>query len=225
MAREDDFRLARERMVDEQLRGRDITDRRVLDVMRCVPRHLFIPPDVVRVAYSDTPLAIGFRQTISQPYIVALMSQLLDLRGEETVLEVGTGSGYQAAVLAGLAKQVYSLERIPELAQAARRLLSELAIDNVDVRVADGSGGLPEHAPYDGILVAAAAPRTPKPLLDQLADGGRLVVPVGSIEGQVLERWTRRADAFDCDRAAPVCFVPLVGEHGWKADLRPVEEG
>jgi len=225
MTREDDFRLARERMVDEQLRGRDITDRRVLDVVRSVPRHFFVPADVVRVAYSDAPLAIGFRQTISQPYIVALMSQLLALRGEETVLEVGTGSGYQAAVLAGLAAQVYSLERIPELAAAARRRLQELGIDNVDVRLGDGSAGLPEHAPYGGILVAAAAPRTPKPLMDQLADGGRLVVPVGSIDGQVLERWTRRGEAFDCDRAAPVCFVPLVGEHGWRADLRPVEEG
>ncbi len=132
MAREDDFRLARERMVDEQLRGRDITDRRVLDIMRSVPRHLFVPADLVRVAYSDAPLAIGFRQTISQPYIVALMSQLLGLRGGETVLEVGTGSGYQAAVLAGLAGQVYSLERIPELAEAAKRLLAELGIDNVE---------------------------------------------------------------------------------------------
>ena len=225
MVREEDFRQARERMVDEQLRGRDITDRRVLDVVRSVPRHFFVPADVVRVAYSDAPLAIGFRQTISQPYIVALMSQLLGLMGEEAVLEVGTGSAYQAAVLSGLARQVYTLERIPELAEAARQRLNELGIDNVDVRVGDGSAGLPEHAPYGGILVAAAAPRTPQPLLDQLADGGRLVVPVGSIEGQVLERWTRRGETFDCDRAAPVCFVPLVGDYGWKADLRPVEEG
>src|SRR3990172_843668 len=191
MTREDDFRLARERMVDEQLRGRDITDRRVLDVVRSVPRHFFVPADVVRVAYSDAPLAIGFRQTISQPYIVALMSQLLELRGDEIVLEVGTGSGYQAAVLAGLARRVYTLERIPELAEAARRRLSELRIENVEVQVGDGSAGLPEHSPYGGILVAAAAPKTPKPLLDQLADGGRLGPPVGDLRGQVLERWTR----------------------------------
>jgi protein-L-isoaspartate(D-aspartate) O-methyltransferase len=116
------------------------------------------------------------------------------------------------------------LERIPELAEAARRVLTELGIDNVEVRLGDGSAGLPEQAPFGGILVAAAAPRTPQPLLDQLSDGGRLVLPVGNIEGQVLERWTRRGETFDCDRAAPVCFVPLVGEHGWRADLRPVEE-
>jgi len=224
MIREDDFHQARERMVEEQLRGRDISDRAVLEAMRSVPRHLFVPADVVRVAYSDAPLPIGFRQTISQPYIVALMSQLLELRGDEIVLEVGTGSGYQAAVLAGLARRVYTLERIPELAEAARRRLSELRIENVEVQVGDGSAGLPEHSPYGGILVAAAAPKTPKPLLDQLADGGRLVLPVGTIEGQVLERWTRHGESFDCGRAAPVCFVPLVGEHGWKADLRPVEE-
>jgi protein-L-isoaspartate(D-aspartate) O-methyltransferase len=156
------------------------------------PRHRFVPADLARLSYTD---ALGDRlpPTISQPYIVALI-QLLGLRGDETVLDVGTGSGYQAAVLAGLARQVYSLERIPELAEAARRLLTELAIDNVDVRVGDGSAGLLEHAPYGGILVAAAAPKTPQPLLDQLADGSRLVVPVGSIEGQVLERWTRRGE-------------------------------
>src|SRR3990170_3180906 len=169
MVREEDFRQARERMVDEQLRGRDITDRRVLEVMRTVPRHLFVPADLARVAYSDAPLPIGFRQTISQPYIVALMSQLLGLMGEEAVLEVGTGSAYQAAVLSGLARQVYTLERIPELAEAARQRLNELGIDNVDVRVGDGSARLPEPAPHGGILVAAAAPRTPQPLLDQLA--------------------------------------------------------
>ena len=224
MVREEDFRQARKRMVDEQLRGRDIVDGRVLEVMRSVPRHLFVPADMAGVAYSDAPLPIGFRQTISQPYIVALMTQLLKLRGQEIVLEVGTGSGYQAAVLGGLARQVYTLERIPELAEGARRLLRELGIDNVDVLVRDGSAGLPEHAPYDGILVAAAAPRTPQPLLDQLSEGGRLLLPVGTIEGQVLERWTRLGETFDCDRAAPVCFVPLVGEHGWRADLRPVEE-
>jgi protein-L-isoaspartate(D-aspartate) O-methyltransferase len=221
MAQLDAVWQLRERMVDEQLRGRDITDRRVLEAMRSVPRHRFVPQDEVELAYVDAPLPIGYRQTISQPYIVALMTQLLRLRGEETVLEVGTGSGYQAAVLGRLARKVFSVERIAELAEAARRALAELEIDNVEVRVADGSAGLPEAAPFDGILVAAAAPRAPHPLLEQLAEGGRLVVPVGTIDGQILERWTRRGAEFDCDRSTPVCFVPLVGSHGWEQDRRP----
>jgi len=223
MTEGDAFLPLRQRMVDEQLRGRDIADRRVLDAMRSVPRHRFVPEELSDLAYTDAPLPIGYRQTISQPYIVALMSQLLGLRGDETVLEVGTGSGYQAAVLGRLARKVYTLERIPELAEGARRVLAELGIDNVEVRVADGSAGFPEAAPYDGILVAAAAPRAPQPLLGQLAEGGRLVVPVGTIEGQILERWTRRGDEWDCERSAPVCFVPLLGEHGWSANARPVE--
>jgi len=216
----DPYWQLRERMVDEQLAGRDITDRRVLEAMRSVPRHFFVPDDSSDLAYVDAPLPIGFRQTISQPYIVALMSQLLCLRGDETVLEVGTGSGYQAAVLARLARRVYSVERIPELAEMARQALTRLGVENVEVRLADGSAGLPEAAPYDGILVAAAAPKVPRPLLDQLARAGRLVVPVGSIEGQVLERWTRRGDNFTCDRSSPVCFVPLLGAHGWQEDRR-----
>jgi protein-L-isoaspartate(D-aspartate) O-methyltransferase len=225
MAQLDAFWQLRERMVDEQLCGRDITDRRVLEAMRSVPRHRFVPQDEVELAYVDAPLPIGHRQTISQPYIVALMSQMLRLRGEETVLEVGTGSGYQAAILGRLARRVYSLERIPELAESARRALTEVGIDNVEVRVADGSAGLPEAAPFDGILVAAAAPRAPGPLLDQLAEKGALVVPVGTIDGQILERWTRQGREFSCERSAPVCFVPLVGAHGWGQDLRPERSG
>jgi protein-L-isoaspartate(D-aspartate) O-methyltransferase len=225
MAQLDAFWQLRERMVDEQLCGRDITDRRVLEAMRSVPRHRFVPQDEVELAYVDAPLPIGHRQTISQPYIVALMSQLLRLRGEETVLEVGTGSGYQAAILGRLAKRVYSLERIPELAESARRALTEVGSSNVEVRVADGSAGLPEAAPFDGILVAAAAPRAPGPLLDQLAENGALVVPVGTIDGQILERWTRHGAEFACERSAPVCFVPLVGAHGWGQDLRPDRGG
>ncbi len=224
MAQTDTFRQLRDRMVDEQLCGRDITDQRVLEAMRSVPRHRFVPAAAAQLAYSDAPLPIGYRQTISQPYIVALMSQLLRLRGDETVLEVGTGSGYQAAVLARLARRVYTLERIPELAESARRVLADLELGNVEVRLADGSAGLPEQAPFDGILVAAAAPQAPRPLLDQLAEGGRLVVPVGTIDGQMLERWTRGGDDFSCDRATPVSFVPLLGSHGWGADLRPVKE-
>ena len=224
MPAEDSFWQPRQQMVDEQLRGRDITDRRVLEAMQSVPRHFFVPAESAQFAYSDAPLPIGYRQTISQPYIVALMSQLLSLHGDETVLEVGTGSGYQAAVLGRLAAKVYTLERIPELARKARRALEDLKVTNVEVRVADGSAGIPEAAPFDGILVAAAAPRAPHPLLDQLAEGGRLVVPVGTIDGQVLERWTRRGDDFGCQRSAPVCFVPLLGSHGWREDLRPERE-
>jgi protein-L-isoaspartate(D-aspartate) O-methyltransferase len=216
-----EMRRARARMVDQQLRGRDVTDARVLEVVGRIPRHLFVPSASAHLAYRDMPLPIGQRQTISQPYIVALMSQTLGLRGHERVLEVGTGSGYQAAVLAGLAAQVYSLERLPELAKRARAILATLGLNNVEVVVADGSGGLPAHAPYQAIVVTAAAPRPPQPLLDQLADGGRLVIPVGGMEGQMLERWTRRGQDFAGERIAPVAFVPLVGEFGWQADLRP----
>jgi len=161
MAQIDAYWQLRERMVDEQLGGRDISDRRVLEAMRFVPRHRFVPQDAAELAYIDAPLPIGFRQTISQPYIVALMTQLLRLRGDEVVLEVGTGSGYQAAVLGRLARRVHTVERIPELAQSARRVLGDLGLDNVEVHVADGSGGLPEAAPFDAILVAAAAPKPP----------------------------------------------------------------
>ncbi len=221
MDQEQEFADARERMVEEQLSARDIVDPRVLQAMRDVPRHRFIPDDVRHLAYADCPLPIGQRQTISQPYIVALMVQLLELTGEERVLEVGTGSGYQAAVLARLARQVYTIERIPELAQRARETLCTLGVTNVTVLEGDGTQGLPQHAPFDAITVAAAAPRVPEPLQQQLLDGGRLVVPVGSREGQVLERWTRRGEDFRVERIAPVAFVPLVGDHGWDSDEGP----
>ena len=221
MGDKDGYRRARGRMVDEQLRGRDITDDRVLDAMREIPRHLFIPADLKSQAYLDGPLRLGQGQTISQPYIVALMTQLLELHGDEAVLEIGTGSGYQAAVLSRLARQIYSLERIPELAEGARLVLQELGINNVEVLHRDGSGGLPEHGPYQAIVVTAAAPRVPAPLKEQLAESGRLVLPVGSQDGQVLERWMREGDDFRCQRIAPVAFVPLVGEYGWAIDDRP----
>jgi protein-L-isoaspartate(D-aspartate) O-methyltransferase len=224
MGEDDPFRRARERMVAEQLSRRNITDPGVLKAMRTIPRHRFVPPDLDRLAYSDAPLPIGHRQTISQPYIVAFMTQLLGLRGDETVLEIGTGSGYQAAVLSAVAGRVISLERIAELAEGARRVLADLGLDNVEVHVADGSAGWPEAAPFQGILVAAAAPKVPPPLLDQLAEGGRLVVPVGGSEGQVLERWTRREGALECVRESAVSFVPLVGAHGWRSDPRPIED-
>lgn len=221
MSQEDEYAQARERMVDEQLLDRDITDRRVLEVMESVPRHEFIPPDLQHLAYADGPLPIGYRQTISQPYIVALMVQLACLRGDETVLEVGTGSGYQAAVLARLVRQVYSLERIPELARSARDVLGRLGMDNVEVLEGDGSLGLPEHQPYQAILVSAAAPRAPEPLKEQLADGGWLVLPVGGREGQILERWRRRGRDFSRERVTAVAFVPLVGDQGWDPDEGP----
>lgn len=209
------FALARQRMVEEQLRQRDITDRRVLEAMAAVPRHEFVPADLHHLAYADGPLPIGYHQTISQPYIVALMLQLASLRGGETVLEVGTGSGYQAALLARLAGKVYTVECIPELAMGARQVLERLGISNVEVVEGDGSRGLQEHAPYQAIVVAAAAPRVPQALKDQLADGGRLVIPVGGRDGQVLERWRRRGDDFARERITPVAFVPLVGDGGW----------
>jgi len=202
-------------MVEEQLRGRDITDGRVLEALITIPRHIFVPPDLRSFAYSDGPLPIGEGQTISQPYIVALMTQLLELKGSETVLEVGTGSGYQAAVLSLLTAQVYSIERSPELAELAQQVLESLGISNVSVRQGDGSRGLPEFAPYQGVVVTAAAPKVPQPLLDQLDAEGRLVLPVGGRDGQILECWKRAGEEFRVERITPVAFVPLIGAHGW----------
>jgi len=222
MTESDELTRARQRMVDEQMRGRGISDPRVLDAMCAVPRHLFVPSEHGHLAYADAPLPIGHRQTISQPYIVALMTELLELQGDEIVLEIGTGSGYQAAILAHLAKRVYTLERIPELANQARDVLSAMGYDNVEVLVGDGSQGLPDHAPYGAVMVTAAAPSVPTPLKEQLADGGRLVLPVGQQMGQILERWRRQGDDLKRECVAPVAFVPLVGEYGWSADERPI---
>ncbi len=221
MSTKDDFITARERMVEHQLIPRRITDERVLAAMRSVPRHLFIPIDLRHMAYADAPLPIGHHQTISQPYIVALMTQLLELEGGETVLEVGTGSGYQAAILANIAAQVYTVERISELAHHAQETFSELGLKNIHVFERDGSAGLPENAPYEAIIVTAAAPKVPQPLKTQLKEGGRLVLPVGSREGQILERWRRKGEEFDSERIAPVAFVPLLGTHGWDNDSGP----
>lgn len=211
------FAVLRERMVREQIEARGVTDPRVLDAMRRVPRHLFVPPDYRDLAYSDGPLPIGHGQTISQPYIVAYMTALLRLKGDEKVLEIGTGSGYQAAVLAHLAREVHTVERIPALAEQARRRLEALGLTNVTVHISDGTLGLPELAPFDAILVTAAAPKVPQSLLDQLADGGRLVIPVGSRGVQYLERWLRFGDEFRRQVLDPVAFVPLIGEEGWSS--------
>ncbi len=209
------FALERDRMLEDQLRRRDITDRRVLAAMRQVPRHRFVRPADRHLAYADAPLPIGKLQTISQPYIVALMTQWLEPQPDDQVLEVGTGSGYQAAVVARLVRRVITVERIPELAAQARKILTELGVLNVEVVEGDGTCGYPDEAPYAGILVTAGAPSVPEALRQQLAEGGRLVLPVGSRDGQMLERWTRGGDDFHRERIAPVAFVPLIGEQGW----------
>lgn len=209
---------AREKMVREQIAGRGITDTRVLDAMRRVPRDRFVDPASAERAYEDRPLPIGHGQTISQPYIVARMAALAALKGGERVLEVGAGRGYQTAVLAELAAEVFAIEIIPELAAAAARTLAELGVTNARVERFDGSHGWPEHAPYDAILVAAGAPRVPVLLLAQLAADGRLVIPVGPRDGQRLVVVTRRAgrdDDFDTTYDIPVRFVDLTGRYGW----------
>jgi protein-L-isoaspartate(D-aspartate) O-methyltransferase len=210
------FALERQRMVEQQIRARDIYDQHVLEAMRTVPRHRFIPSENLPHAYMDGPLPIGCGQTISQPYIVALMTQMLRLNGDETVLEVGTGSGYQAAILASLVRKVITIERFPELAKNAAKVLKELGFTNVEVHVGDGSLGWQEQAPYQAIMVTAAAPLTPKSLLSQLDDHGRLVIPVGEQWGQYLERWIRQGMEFNREVLIPVAFVPLRGEEGWK---------
>ena len=206
------------RMIAEQIAGRDIDDELVLQAMRKVPRHYFVPLESRHLAYADCPLPIGQEQTISQPYIVALMTQLLLLQGNETVLEIGTGSGYQAAILGTIVQQVYTMERHKQLADQAASVLTELGLVDVEVMVGDGSLGWPEHAPYNAILATAAAPRVPQALLNQLADGGRLVLPVGRRGGQYLERWFRFGEKLHREQGVPVAFVPLVGKSGWSEE-------
>jgi len=201
----------RERMVSEQIVARGVRDPRTLAALRKVPRHLFVPDAAAREAYEDHPLPIGHAQTISQPYIVALMTETLGLKGGETVLEVGTGSGYQAAVLAEIAAHVYSIEIVPTLAEEARERLRRLGYGNVEVRAGDGYAGWPEAAPFDAIIVTAAAPRIPEPLKAQLRDGGRLVLPVGD-ESQELIVVTRSGATFAQRRVLPVRFVPMTGK-------------
>jgi protein-L-isoaspartate(D-aspartate) O-methyltransferase len=214
---EEEADLARERkeMVRRQIKGRRIQDELVLEAMRTVPRHRFVPAYVRGSAYRDAPLPIGEGQTISQPYVVAFMTEALQLSGGEKVLEIGTGSGYQAAVLALIAGEVISVERLPRLAEEARRTLAELGYDNVRVVVGDGTQGWPEEAPYDAIMVTAASPEVPAPLLQQLAEGGRLVAPVGPRHTQQLVRVRRDGEEFGREDLLGVAFVPLIGEHGW----------
>ena len=206
----------RQAMVRTQLVERGISDARVLDAMISVPRHLFVPAEVRSKAYQDHALPISEGQTISQPFIVALMAQALELTGGERVLEVGTGSGYAAAVLSLLAGEVYTVERWPTLAEAAEQRLRDLGYANVHVCVGDGTAGLPAYAPFDRIVVAAAAPWVPRPLREQLGVGGRLVIPVGGHEEQLLLRLTRGYSDVKTERLSGVRFVPLIGAHAWE---------
>jgi protein-L-isoaspartate(D-aspartate) O-methyltransferase len=205
-------------MVERQLRGRDIRDERVLAAMERVPRELFVPEALADRAHDDAALPIGWGQTISQPYMVARICEELALRGDERVLDVGTGSGYQAAVLAELAGEVVTIERVPELAAQARQNLAAAGYGRVDVRVGDGSLGVPDRAPYAGIAVAAAAPGLPQTLYEQLQSRGRLVVPVGSARGQRLEVIVRSPEGPAVLRSVPCRFVPLLGEEGFAGD-------
>jgi protein-L-isoaspartate(D-aspartate) O-methyltransferase len=203
-------------MIDKQLRRRGITDAVVLATMTAVPRHEFVPEELRSHAYDDLPLPIGGGQTISQPYIVAAMTAALRLQPGDRVLEIGTGCGYQAAVLSCLAKEVFTIERRPELASSASAKLTRLGYCNAHVHCGDGTLGLPEFAPFDAILVAAAAPAVPKPLLAQLAEGGRLILPVGDTEHQELQLIEKRGDVFPTKMLESCRFVPLVGYHGWQ---------
>ena len=210
-----DMKQAWSEMVRDQIERRGLRAPHLLEALRRVPRHEFVPAHLRASAYDDCPLPIGCGQTISQPYIVALMTQLLALQGTETVLEIGTGSGYQAALLACLAREVHSVERIPELAQRAAAVLLRLGFDNVCVHTADGSEGWPPAAPYQGILITAAAPAAPPALLSQLAVGGCMVLPVGGRSGQILQRGERTPQGMEWEDILPVSFVPLRGQQGW----------
>jgi protein-L-isoaspartate(D-aspartate) O-methyltransferase len=207
--------VLRDAMVAHQLRGADITDPRVLRAMAKIPRHLFVPDDLCWHAYEDRPLPIGLGQTISQPYMVAQMTEALELTGNERVLDVGTGSGYQAAVLGELSREVWSIEILPELARRARSTLDALCCDNVHVVIGDGSLGLVEHAPYDAILVAAGSPALLPTLLEQLGPSGRLVIPVGDRDQQMLKRFRRVGRGSMTESLGFCSFVPLLGEKGW----------
>lgn len=213
------FDIARKRMVQEQVIGRGITNPRLIDVLQKIPRHLFVQEAMSAQAYSDGPLPIGEKQTISQPYMVALMTDRLMLAGNEQVLEIGTGSGYQTAVLASLARRVCTIERIRSLAMQARKVLDALHLLNVNIKVGDGTLGWPEEAPFDAILVTAGAPAVPETLIAQLAPGGRLVIPVGDASAQTLLCITKEADGTVRQEAGVGCrFVPLIGEQGWRQE-------
>jgi protein-L-isoaspartate(D-aspartate) O-methyltransferase len=210
------FLLERERMVSDQIKRRGLNNPRLLQAFRTVPRHQFVPSELEREAYADYPLQIGHGQTISQPYIVALMTSLLGLEGNEKVLEIGTGSGYQAAILAQMAKTVHTVECLPDLAENAQKTLHQLKYQNIYVHQGDGSNGWIDDAPYQGILVTAASPEPPQPLLDQLDENARLIIPIGPPGEQQLQVWQRENGSFSFEAIIPVVFVLLRGKYGWK---------
>ncbi len=210
------FEKERSRMVEEQIVGRGIKDERVLAAMRKVPRHEFLPEAIRGMSYQDSALPLGEGQTMSQPYMVAVMSELLGLAGTERVLEIGTGSGYQAAVLAELCEKVYTVERIKILADRARAVLDRLGYRSVAIKVYDGTYGWKDMAPFDAIIVTAGSPDIPAPLIDQLKVGGRMVIPVGERYGQMLVKVVKTSEGPVTERSIPCVFVPLIGNHGWK---------
>ena len=210
-----DFNLSRERMIKNQLIARGIKDERVLQAMGKIPRHLFIEDALYGEAYNDHPVPIGEKQTISQPYIVALMTEALELKGDENTLEIGTGSGYQTAILAELSSRVYTIERIKSLLGNARKLLSQLGYDTILFKAFDGTLGWKEYAPFDAIMVTAGAPHVAKPLIDQLADNGRMIIPVGDRYTQELIKVTRKGKDLEQKSLGGCRFVNLIGAHGW----------
>jgi protein-L-isoaspartate(D-aspartate) O-methyltransferase len=216
VARERDFAHQRALMVERHIAARGIKDARVLQAMREVPRHMFVPTVVASKAYGPGALPIGAKQTISQPYIVARMIELLELKGNEKVLEIGTGTGYQAVVLSKLCAKVFSIERINELALRAAEVIRELRINNATVKVFDGTYGWSDQAPFDRIIVAAAAPQVPEPLVQQLARTGKMIIPIGKDDKQRLARVTRVGTAVQIEDCGGAEFVPLVGRFGWK---------
>lgn len=203
-------------MVERQIEARGVKNPRVLGAMRTIPRHLFVSGSYASSSYEDRPLPIGDGQTISQPYIVAVMTELLDVHPNDKILEIGAGSGYQAAILSELASIVITIERLPSVASLARNNLEKIGIGNVEVVIADGTLGLPEKGPYNGILITAATPEVPPPLFDQLAEGGRLVAPAGGRVVQELVKVVRRGTNFETTYHGGVCFVPLIGRYGWR---------
>lgn len=211
-----DYRLAREKMMKNQIISRGITDPGVLEAMGKIQRHLFVEEALIGEAYNDHPLPVGYKQTISQPYIVALMTEALEMTGKEKTLEIGTGSGYQTAILAELSKTVYTIERIERLLEKSKMLLESLGYTNIFFKAFDGTLGWDEFAPYDAIIVTAGAPKIPQPLMDQMAEGGKLVIPIGNRYGQDLIKVTRTKNAFKEKNLGGCRFVDLIGAHGWE---------